>query len=57
MELTKLDKEYIKNISTTYNIDESIVEKNYIEMIAKSQYTQNFKKIMSKIEANKKVQG
>lgn len=50
MELTANDKAYIKSIALMHNIDEAIIEKNYVEMLDKSQKQKKFKEIIAKIK-------
>lgn len=50
MELTANDKAYIKSVASMRNIDEAIIEKNYVEMLDKSQKQKKFKEIIAKIK-------
>lgn len=50
MELTANDKAYINSIATMHNIDVAIIEKNYVEMLTKSQSQKKFKELVAKIK-------
>ena len=51
IELTEIDKVYVKNIAGMHEVDATILEKLYVDMLTKAKAQKKFKEMIERMKA------